>query len=70
MAVLEQQRLRARTRLIERRFEAAGDRGAQFALAAGMSLGEGREIGDDRRTIDELGGDARGAFGVQHHHTS
>ena len=70
MAVFEQQGLSARTRIIERRLEAAGDRGAQLALAAGMSLGEGREIGDDRRTIDELGGDARGAFGVQHHHTS
>jgi hypothetical protein len=64
MAVFEQQGLSARTRIIERRLEAAGDRGAQFALAPGMSLGEGVEVSDDRRTIDQLGGDARGALAI------
>ena len=43
----------------QRRFEPAGDGGAQFALAAGVAFGEGLEVGDNRGAVDQVGG-ARG----------
>ena len=66
MAVLEQQFLSARPRLRQRRLEAARDGGAQFTLAAGMGFGKAFEVGDDRRAVEQFGGDARCALGIQH----
>ena len=59
VAVLEQQFLGAGARLHQRRLEAARHGGAQFALAPGMGFGEGFEVGDDGRAVDQFGGDAR-----------
>ena len=67
VAVFEQQLLGAGARLGQRRLQALRHRGAQFALAPGVGLGEAFEIGDDRRGIDELDLDARATLTVQHH---
>ena len=70
VTVLQQQLLGAGARLRQRRFQALGDGGAQFALAPGMDLGERLEVGDDRRAVEEVDGGVRGAGAIEHHRTS
>ena len=70
LTLLQQQLLGAGARLRQRRFQALGDGGAQFALAPGMDLGERLEVGDDRRAVEEVGGGVRGAGAIEHHRTS
>ena len=48
--------LGAGARLGERGLKPASHGGAQLALAPGMSFGQRVEVGDDRRSVDELGG--------------
>ena len=68
VAVFEQQFLGAGTRLRQCCFEAARDGGTQFALVPGMRCGKAFKVGDDGRAVDQFGGDARGALGIQHRH--
>ena len=70
MTVFQQQFFGLRARLGERRFETAGDGGAQFAIAPGMGAGKGLEVGHDRRAVEEFGGGPRTALDVQHCATS
>ena len=67
MAILEQQILGAGAGLRQRGFEPLGDGAAQFAVTAGMALGEPLEFGGERRRVDQFTGAARRSLNVQHH---
>jgi hypothetical protein len=67
MAISQQELFGAGASLRESRLEMLGDSGAQFAVTAGMALGQYFEIGGERRRLDQFTRAARRSLNVQHH---
>ena len=66
VAVLEQELFGVRARGRQRRLQTLRHRGAQFALASRIGLGERLELGGDRRAVDQRGAGAGGTVNIQH----
>ena len=63
VAVLQQHLFRARAAFVERGLQPRRQRGAQFALAAIVGLGEPLQVGGNRLRIDQIAGSPRCGFG-------